>query len=129
MLMERDFTALGFNTTEEDPHFINPRCYGEDVCNALRSLIAGRTPDLTVSAPIQEDYGWGFWIQTDAERYWVAVGWVANESRWRLLADPDRGLNFWKRLFRKPHPSERERIRDALTSALSDLPGVALLAD
>ena len=51
-----------FEHRQVRPHFINPCCFGEDFAMWLKQELL-RFPETGVelSAPIQEDYGWGLW--------------------------------------------------------------------
>ena len=128
MLLEQDFKTRGFNVTEVKAHFINPICFGEDVVSALRALAAPAAPELEFGEPIQEDYGWGFWIGAPKDAYWVAVALIEPETEtWRLLANRDPGFNLWRRFFARPDAAAAERIRQVLPQALTRLPGGALI--
>jgi hypothetical protein len=135
MLIDQPFEAPGFNTTQVLPNFINPCCFGEDVVRSLQADVSDNHPDLRVGPPIQEDYGWGFWITAGKDPYWVCVGLMEAESEdeppgpWRLLANYDPGLNPFKRLFGKPRPEAQGQVRAAVEGALARLPGVKLLED
>lgn len=52
------FRARLFENREPKPHFINPNCFGEDLAAWLLERL--KASPLSFSAPIQEDYGWGF---------------------------------------------------------------------
>ena len=66
-----------FEHKEVKPHFINPCCFGEDFAYWLADRIAALPEKgFEVSDPIQEDYGWGFWIEKEGERFWIALSYV-----------------------------------------------------
>jgi hypothetical protein len=55
------------------------RCNGQPgsaVAGWLRSALAGA--GIAAQAPIQEDYGWGFWLD-DPATVWVAVSYTGGE--------------------------------------------------
>ena len=68
-----------FEHREVKPHFINDCCFGEDFATWLIARLA----DLSASGfelgqPIQEDYGWGFWISRGKVRFWIALSYVGD---------------------------------------------------
>ena len=101
------FRSRRFENKTPGDHFINPRCFGEDLAGWLRQGLDG---SFTPGDVIQEDYGWGFWTRVDEEPYWVYVG-VMDESigeavaEWMVGVAYDPGLSLLKRLFGKPNPS------------------------
>lgn len=107
-----------FENKEPKPHFINPRCFGEDLAAWLLSRLQGMP--FSLGEPIQEDYGWGFWVQND---YWVAIGVMddsigVDDPEWLVSIAYDAGLNLRKRLFGKADPSLQMRICEAINSVL-----------
>lgn len=86
------FRTARFNTTKTLENFINPCCYGEDLCNWL---IDGLTEaGFECAEPDQEDFGWYFNFETpdgqycfvcgarseDGEEPPVWIGWVERNS-------------------------------------------------
>ena len=66
-----------FEHRKVGPHFINPCCFGEDLAAWLKhelSTLVG--VDFTLSDPIQEDYGWGFWANHGEDPFWIALSFV-----------------------------------------------------
>jgi hypothetical protein len=59
------------------PHFINPCCFGEDLANWLREQLRGLSRQgFEIDEPLQEDYGWGFWLRKGRSKYWLALSYV-----------------------------------------------------
>jgi hypothetical protein len=59
------------------PHFINPCCFGEDLANWLRERLRGLSEHgFDVDEPLQEDYGWGFWLRKGRSKFWLALSYV-----------------------------------------------------
>lgn len=59
------------------PHFINPCCFGEDLANWLREQLRGlSTRGFEIDEPLQEDYGWGFWLRKEKSKFWLALSYV-----------------------------------------------------
>jgi hypothetical protein len=112
------FRTCLFENKTPKPHFINSCCFGED----LISWLLARLPGLTVGDPIQEDYGWGFWVD---DNYWVAVGVLddsigAENPQWLVSVNYDAGLNLRKRLFGKPDRSRQLEICAAINLVLQN---------
>lgn len=113
-----------FDYREPKPHFINPNCFGEDFAAWLREQVAGFAAEgFEISQPIQEDYGWGFWLSRGKDTFWVAISFVdplddGSGAEWVVSVAYDPGLSLIRRLFHKPDTAALERIRDALWAAL-----------
>jgi hypothetical protein len=59
------------------PHFNNPCCFGEDLANWLRERLRGLSAQgFEIEEPLQEDYGWGFWLRKGRSRFWLALSYV-----------------------------------------------------
>lgn len=108
-------------------NFINPCCFGEDFAGWLRERLAD--PQLELSAPIQEDYGWGFWARRGKERCWIALSYMGDgpqeePAQWMVSAAAARGPLgglFGKRSTLEPQISAR------LAQVLSGEPGINVL--
>jgi hypothetical protein len=114
------FRTRLFENKEPKPHFINARCFGEDLVTWLLERLQG----FPLGEPIQEDYGWGFWVEND---YWVAAGVIddsigADNPEWLVIVDFKPGLK--QRLFGKTDPSLHLRICEALDAVLQREPGI-----
>lgn len=80
-----DMKVLG--TVESDrfehrvvqPHFINPCCFGEDLANWLSEQLRRLSKQgFEINEPLQEDYGWGFWLRKGRSRFWLALSYVGD---------------------------------------------------
>jgi len=117
-----------FEHREVKPHFINPCCFGEDFAAWLRKEIAPLSAaGFSFSAPIQEDYGWGFWAKHPKESFWVALSYcgdgpVEEPAEWVVIVAYDLGLNIVKRLFHKPDMQAFSRLRDQVWQAIRSNP-------
>ena len=114
-----------FEHREVKPHFINPCCFGEDFAAWLRGSLS-RAPglDAVLSEPIQEDYGWGFWITCGKDRFWVALSYVGDgpqeaPAQWIASVRRDAGLNWAKRLFHKPDQEVLGQLRDRVRQVIA----------
>jgi hypothetical protein len=122
------FKTRVFANKEPQPHFINPRCFGEDVAAWLLQQL--QNSSWSLSEPIQEDYGWGFWAKVDKNTYWVAIGIMdeaigADIGEWCVTVADDPGLNLIRRLFHKSPPGELLDLCRAIDAALHDNPDIA----
>jgi hypothetical protein len=114
------FRSRQFENKTPKPHFINERCFGEDLAKWLRDRLDEnfRPGDL-----IQEDYGWGFWTVAGGDPYWVYVG-VMEESigeetaEWLAGIAYNPGLNLMRRLFHKPKVADLRALCHALDVVL-----------
>lgn len=115
------------------PHFINPCCFGADFADWLKQQLAPlKQEGFGFSDAIQEDYGWGFWAQCGADRFWVAISYVGDgpqepPAEWLISVRHNAGLNALKRIFRKGPPQEFMRLRDAAWQSLRSNPAVRVL--
>jgi hypothetical protein len=122
-----------FEHREVKPHFINPCCFGEDFV----SWLLGQLSDLkgagfALSEPIQEDYGWGFWVSHEGDQYWVALSYCGDgpteaPAEWVVSVGYDPGLNLFKRLFHKPDAAALAQLRHRVWQALRTTPGIRVL--
>lgn len=74
------FQTEKFNTTTDRDYFINPGCFGDDLC---KWLIEQLTADgiKCDAQPGQEDFGWYFNFSVDDEEYcWVCAFRPADET-------------------------------------------------
>jgi hypothetical protein len=119
------FRTNRFENKIVQPHFINAICFGED----LAVWLLAQLPDnpWNFSAPIREDYGWGFWVNQD---FWVAIGIMddsigAEIAEWLLSVEYDAGLNLKKRLFAKPDRALQARICQVIHAVLTSTPDIS----
>lgn len=114
-----------FEHREVKPHFINPCCFGEDFAAWLRQELAPLAKDgFEISEPIQEDYGWGFWVSHGKDGFWIALSYVGNGPQeeppeWVVSVDYDAGLNPVKRLFHKPDQQAFDKLREEVWHAIA----------
>lgn len=124
-----------FDFREPRPHFINPNCFGEDFIAWLRERLAGFAAEgFELSTPIQEDYGWGFWLSRGKDTFWIAVSFVDRiegdtGAEWVVSWNYDPGLSIIRRLFHKPDAAALERIAGAIREALASAEGIRILEE
>ena len=125
-------TAL-FDYREPKPHFINPNCFGEDFAAWLRERVSGFGAEgFEISPPIQEDYGWGFWMTRVRDTFWIAISFVeqlgaGTGAQWVVSVAYDPGLSVIRRLFHKPDLPALARIREAVWGTLRTTEGIRVL--
>src|SRR5690348_14066400 len=98
-----------FEHRKVKPHFINPCCFGEDFAVWLRDKLSPlATLGFDFTAPIQEDYGWGFWGSHRGERFWIAISYAGDgpqdePAQWVISLHRGVGLNLIKQVFHRSH--------------------------
>ena len=124
-----------FEHREVKPHFINPCCFGEDFAAWLRDAISSLAAEgFSLSEPIQEDYGWGFWAKRGKDTFWIALG-ICDDSpkdgpaEWIVFVSYDPGLNVIKRLFHRPDMQAFSQLRDRVWEAIRSNPGMRELPE
>jgi len=136
--MDQDSMAIEtdlFEHREVKPHFINPCCFGEDFAAWLRQQLADlAAAGFELSDPIQEDYGWGFWVTRDRDPFWIALsfcgeGPTEGPAEWIVSVDYDPGLNVIKRLFHRPDAAALRLLRARVLEVLGATPGIRVLDD
>ena len=89
-------TTDRFEVSTPGSNFINPRCFGEDFANWLRSRLTRH--NLYVSEPVQEDWGWVLLVDFEERRFTVSIG-VTDETigqtpaSWRVGVAYEKPLN------------------------------------
>ncbi|MCL7422301.1 MAG: hypothetical protein M8364_15525 [Methylobacter sp.] len=113
-----------FEHREVKEHSINPCCFGEDFAEWLSERINNISrKGFSIGEPIQEDYGWGFWVEKDKDPFWIAISYaeegpVEESPYWIVAVAYDPGLNIFRRLFGKPNMGNYSELRDEVWRAL-----------
>jgi hypothetical protein len=124
------FRSDRFESRTPGPHFINPGNFGEDLAVWLR----GRLPErLAPGEPIQEDYGWGVWVRSGEDPYWIAAGKMEEDEdaepaplpTWLITVAYDPGLNLLRRLMHRPRRADLDAVCAAIHDALRDEAGIS----
>ena len=124
-----------FEHREVKPHFINPCCFGEDLAAWLKARLSPLLElGFQISDPVQEDYGWGLWVATAKESFWIALSYCGEgpteaPGQWVVSVNYDPGLNLLKRLFHKPDPTQFAQVRDLVWHALRSAEGIRVIED
>lgn len=77
MNKEVSFRTNLFSSKEVKPHFINERCFGEDLADWIIDKL--RESEFSFSEPYQEDWGWEIEAKKDEEIFFVQIG-IMDES-------------------------------------------------
>jgi hypothetical protein len=124
-----------FEHREVKPHFINPCCFGEDFAQWLIDRAGSlRDQGFELFEPIQEDYGWGFWIKKEGDQFWLALSYVGEgasdePAEWVVSLNYDPGLNIVKRFFHKPNLMAFNEVRDLIWSTIKSTPAIKVYDD
>lgn len=76
---EVHFRSAAFNTSEPKGYFINPCCYGDDLCRWLIQQLRNRGYR-TADEPGQEDFGWYFTFHVLDTEYCFVVGYQEGDN-------------------------------------------------
>jgi len=104
------------------PHFINPCGFGEDLADWLREQLRGlSTLGFEIDAPVQEDYGWGFWMRKGKSKLWLALSYVGEgptetPARW-VLSITHSGI--MASLFGRVDSDSIHTIEEAINAAIA----------
>lgn len=114
------FSASRFNATERKSYFTSERGFGDDVIAWLRAGLLQAMEQADVGAPIQEDYGWGFWVELGGDRCWVYAGLLEGNYPRNIDAEWLAALELHESAFiRQPGAhARRQDWFDALVAAL-----------
>ncbi len=126
-MLERAFTLVTarFNAIEIQPHFLNDRCFGEDFAVWLR--VALLQDGLSVSDPIQEDWGWCLIMTEAGRKFTLAIG-VMDESigispaEWRIGISYERAMNGLLSFFQPAPLAQFDHLAGKLEAILAAEP-------
>jgi hypothetical protein len=77
MKSQISFTTDLFESKQVQPHFINDRCFGEDLAQWFVEAASGGA--FSFSEPFQEDWGWTVLAEANGEKFVVGFG-IMDES-------------------------------------------------
>jgi hypothetical protein len=112
-----------FNSSEVKPHFINPRCFGEDVAAWLAGLLAGN--EFSCGSAFQEDWGWSLPVRVGRRKLFLNIGLKESPADlpvWLVWVE-SRGLI--PRIFGTTNPSSKKNLCDRLNNVLSSAPEIS----
>jgi hypothetical protein len=128
-MIGRSFTLQTdlFEATRPGAHFINERCFGEDFAAWLSQGLKRR--GLTVSPPIQEDWGWAILVSQGGNKFTLSVG-IMDESigkspaEWRVGIAFDNPLNGPRSWFRAVPLSDLIQVASMIEEILQAEPRI-----
>jgi hypothetical protein len=132
----RDQIAIAsdrFEHREVKPHFINRCCFGEDLAAWLKGKLQPLAAyGFEISAPIQEDYGWGLWVTKEKDPFWIALSYCGEgptdePGQWVVSVAYDPGLNILKRLFHTPDRGLFNLVRDRVWDVLKSTDDIKII--
>lgn len=115
------------------PHFLNPCCFGEDFAAWLKTQLADlATEGFRFSEPIQEDYGWGLWVEHPEGKFWVALSYIGTgpteqPAQWVVSVTSHAGPKLLKRFLGKPDRSVMEKLCARVRKALEGAEGIRII--
>ena len=97
-----------------------------DVAQRLLDETARTLPDHTLSDVVDEDYGAGFWANSGADAYWVAVSAASDDvekprGRFVISVAFDPGLSLIRRLRQRPDRQRFSQLFRAVSAAAKGL--------
>ena len=117
------FQSKSFNTTDEKEYFINPCCFGDDVCKWLIERLRANGIK-TDDEPGQEDFGWYFNFTVPEGEHCCVVGYRpgdTDDEAGDWIAWIEKSQGFLGSIFggrnRGIAPSAPNAIHGVLTSA------------
>ena len=125
-------TTDRFEASTPGPNFINPRCFGEDFANWLRSELSRH--NLIVSEPVQEDWGWVLLVDFAERKFTVSIG-ITDETIgqtpavWRVGVAYEKPLNKFRNWLKPAPLASLTLLFETLRSVLTSEPGFVVSTD
>ena len=115
------FASSAFNTTEPKDHFINPGCFGDDVCRWLIKQLR-QMGTRTAEEPGQEDFGWYFTFHASDVEHCFVVGYrPEDDNKGIWIGTIERHIGLFRSMFggrqREIRPEALEAIHSALVGS------------
>lgn len=76
---EVHFQSSAFNTSEPKHYFMNPCCFGDDVCRWMIQELRTRGAEAD-DEPGQEDFGWYLTFWADKTKHFFVIGFQPGEG-------------------------------------------------
>ena len=128
MKTEVRFKSTAFNCTEPKPYFLNPDCFGDDLCRWLMNNLHNRgiqTAD-EPDEPAQEDFGWYFTFTIAKVNHCFLIGFQPNYpatgDQWIGWLERDAG--FIRSLFGRRNKDIRPEAVTILNEILCAAPEI-----
>ena len=122
-----------FEHREVKPHFHQSLLLRRGLCVLAERAISDLAESgFDLSNPIQEDYGWGFWVRRGKDCFWVAISYVGDgpkevPAQWSISVNYDPGLNLIKRIFHKPDKEALQQLRDQILETVKSETAIRIL--
>jgi hypothetical protein len=121
------FKTSRFNLSKVGEHFINPRCFGEDLAAWLRLQLGAK--DVVTAQTYQEEWGWEVPVTHVGDSYYLCMSGNADhpdansdEGGWRIIVEKRRSL--WKRLTGKGKIAPDDALVVLIENILFNQPGI-----
>jgi hypothetical protein len=132
-MIERAFTLETdlFEAITPGPHFINPRCFGEDFASWLQTRLG--VQGLFASAPIAEDWGWALIVSYRDRKYTLAIGIMDDSigrqpAQWRVGVAFEKPMNPIRAWFAPAPQGDLESLAEVVRDVLQSEPRIRRLA-
>ena len=116
MKSQISFTTDLFESKQVKPHFINDRCFGEDL--AMWFVEAASGGAFSFSEPFQEDWGWAVLAEANGEKFVVGFGIMdvsigEDQADWLITVEKFRRWKFFS--------SKDSRLRGELCDLIQNV--------
>ncbi len=123
MKSQISFTTDIFETRQIQPHFVNPRNFGEDLAAWL--VEASRTSRFRLGSPFQTEEGWTVPAEAGGEQFEIGVGIMDAsigdaQANWLITIEKKRK---WK-IFSSKDSALRSELCDHIQNILRDKPHI-----
>ena len=116
------FESQGFNTTLPQVDYINPDCYGDDVCRWLQAQL--KSAGYKVEEELgQEDFGWYIQFEVDSIKYCLITQYrPVRPGVWICTLERISGVNLFSFFFGAGQRHIKIEAAQALHTILSNNP-------
>jgi hypothetical protein len=112
-----------FNSTEVKPHFINPRCFGEDAASWLAEHLDGE--QVSCGSPFQEDWGWSVPIEVDGRKFFINLGLTEETSSVPVWLVWVESRSFLSKILRSSDSPAKRLLCERLSNILALAPEIS----
>jgi hypothetical protein len=116
------FQSERFNKTEQRESFVNPDCFGDDVCEFMIAEL--HSLGMVCEGPFSEDWGWCFVIRFSGRKFLLGTNYHG-DGFWLIFLEAETGLlaNLFGR-GRKSVPLELRRTIHKILTATDEIQDV-----
>lgn len=123
--MKKNITFITdlFESKEVKAHFVNDRCFGEDLAHWLVEKSKGS--EFVFGEPFQEDWGWAVFAEANSEKFVIGFG-IMDESIGEVNADWTITVDKMRKwmLFGSNDSPLRARLCDLIQNILRNEPEI-----